>query len=110
MTDCNSKPMFFSSLGRKKIVADFTGGTLTSDAGGLLLREVERLVQGPNVRFVVTNLTDRTPNDIYDGLYTARGDMTTRQRENHVRLGSRHRTHPIANNSGNRSADRWAQA
>lgn len=42
MTDCNSKPMFFSSLGRKKIVADFTGGTLTSDAGGLLLREVER--------------------------------------------------------------------
>ncbi|MCC7315190.1 MAG: transposase, partial [Planctomycetes bacterium] len=42
MTDCNSKPMFFSSLGRKNIVADFTGGTLTSDAGGRLLREVER--------------------------------------------------------------------
>ncbi|GJQ27890.1 MAG: IS1380 family transposase [Phycisphaerae bacterium] len=42
MTDCNAQPLLFSSLGRKKIVADFTGGTLTSDAGGLLLREVER--------------------------------------------------------------------
>ncbi|MBE7506942.1 MAG: transposase [Planctomycetia bacterium] len=78
--------MFFSSLGRKKIVADFTGGTLTSDAGGLLLREAERLVQGPNVRFVVTNLTDRTPNDIYDGLYTARGDMENRIKEQQLGL------------------------
>ena len=42
MTDCNRRALLFSSLGRKQIVADFTGGTLTSDAGGLLLREVER--------------------------------------------------------------------
>ena len=42
MTECNPQPLLFSSLGRRKIVADFTGGTLTSDAGGLLLREVER--------------------------------------------------------------------
>jgi hypothetical protein len=32
----------FSSLGRQQIQADFAGGTLTSDAGGLLLREVDR--------------------------------------------------------------------
>jgi len=42
VTECNRQPLLFSSLGRKKIVADFTGGTLTSDAGGLLLREVDR--------------------------------------------------------------------
>lgn len=42
MTDCNRQPLLFSSLGRKKIAADFAGGTLTSDAGGLLLREVDR--------------------------------------------------------------------
>lgn len=44
MTDCNAEPLLFSSLGRKRIVGDFTGGTLTSDAGGLLLREVERRI------------------------------------------------------------------
>ncbi|MHC4433527.1 MAG: IS1380 family transposase [Planctomycetota bacterium] len=32
----------FSSLGRKKIHTDFQGGRLTSDAGGLLLREADR--------------------------------------------------------------------
>ena len=42
MTDCNRQPLLFSSLGRQQIVADFTGGRLTSDAGGLLLREVDR--------------------------------------------------------------------
>jgi hypothetical protein len=34
--------VLFSNLGRQKIQADFAGGTLTSDAGGLLLREVDR--------------------------------------------------------------------
>jgi len=42
VTECTRQPLLFSSLSRKKIAADFTGGTLTSDAGGLLLREVDR--------------------------------------------------------------------
>ena len=42
MTDCNRQPLLFSSLGRQETQADFAGGTLTSDAGGLLLREVDR--------------------------------------------------------------------
>ena len=42
MTDCNRQPVLFSSLGRKEVRADFAGGTLTSDAGGLLLREVDQ--------------------------------------------------------------------
>ncbi|HEY79621.1 MAG TPA: IS1380 family transposase [Caldilineae bacterium] len=42
MTDCNRQAVLFSSLGRQEIRADFAGGTLTSDAGGLLLREVDR--------------------------------------------------------------------
>ena len=29
-------------MGRREIVADFSGGTITSDGGGLLLREVEK--------------------------------------------------------------------
>lgn len=31
----------FQALGRRKIVTDFSGGTITSDDGGLLLREIE---------------------------------------------------------------------
>ena len=42
MTDCNRRAVLFSSLGRQKVQADFAGGTRTSDAGGLLLREVDR--------------------------------------------------------------------
>jgi hypothetical protein len=42
MTDCNRQPLLFSSLSGKKIVADFDGGALTSDAGALLLRQVDR--------------------------------------------------------------------
>lgn len=45
MTDCNTNPLLFSSLGRKKIQADFNGGSLTSDAGALLLRELDRRIR-----------------------------------------------------------------
>lgn len=44
MTECNRQPLLFSSLGSQKVVADFDGGRLTSDAGGLLLREVDRRI------------------------------------------------------------------
>jgi hypothetical protein len=40
-TDCNSKQLHFQGLGSRKVVADFDGGTITSDAGALLLREIE---------------------------------------------------------------------
>jgi len=42
VTECNRQRLLFSSLGRQRVQADFAGGTLTSDAGGLLLREVDR--------------------------------------------------------------------
>ena len=42
MTECNGQKLLFSSLNRQKVEADFDGGRLTSDAGGLLLREVDR--------------------------------------------------------------------
>src|SRR5262245_2649523 len=42
MTHCNRPDVPFSSLNRQQLVADFAGGALTSDAGALLLREVDR--------------------------------------------------------------------
>lgn len=41
-TECNEKRFEFQPLGRREIVADFNGGTITSDGGGQLLREVEK--------------------------------------------------------------------
>jgi len=42
MTECNSQPIVFSTLGRRNVIADFAGGSITSDSGALLLREVDR--------------------------------------------------------------------
>jgi len=42
-TQCNRKSLGFHPAGRREVVARFNGGTITSEAGGLLLREVERL-------------------------------------------------------------------
>jgi len=41
-TECNRKSLEFHPLGRRRIVGRFDGGTISSDAGGLLLRECER--------------------------------------------------------------------
>lgn len=40
-TDCNQQPLLFQDLGSRKVVADFSGGTLSSDGGVLLLRQVD---------------------------------------------------------------------
>jgi hypothetical protein len=42
MTDCTQRVLPFSSVGKKKIQADFNGGHLTSDSGVLLLRETDK--------------------------------------------------------------------
>ena len=40
-TECNQRSFDFQTLGSREVTARFDGGTITSDAGGLLLREVE---------------------------------------------------------------------
>lgn len=42
MTQCIQQKFEFQGLAAKKVVADFTGGTLSPDGGALLLREVEK--------------------------------------------------------------------
>lgn len=39
---CTQQSFKFQALGRRCVQADFSGGRLTSDAGGVLLREVEK--------------------------------------------------------------------
>jgi hypothetical protein len=44
MTQRNTQALSFSSLGSRRIEADFSGGSLTSDAGALLLREADKRI------------------------------------------------------------------
>ena len=40
-TECFTEPLLFQDLGARKVVADFSGGQLSSDGGALLLRQVD---------------------------------------------------------------------
>ena len=42
MTERNTPPLAFSSLDRRRVEGDFAAGSLTTDAGALLLREADR--------------------------------------------------------------------
>jgi hypothetical protein len=60
----------------------------TWDRQRRVIVKAERLLEGPNLRFVVTNLPEAddggkgySPTDVYDGLYIARGDMENRIKE-----------------------------
>jgi hypothetical protein len=44
MTECNTNSIHFSAVNRRQVVADFDGGRLTTDAGVLLLREVDERI------------------------------------------------------------------
>ena len=41
-TECNQSSFEFHPLNQRKVIAKFDGGNITSDAGVLLLREVEK--------------------------------------------------------------------
>jgi Transposase DDE domain group 1 len=49
-TECNQESFEFHPLNQRQVVGRFEGGAITSDAGGLLLREVERRT-GISARF-----------------------------------------------------------
>jgi len=40
-TDCKGQPLLFQELYSRKVAADFSGGTLSSDGGVLLVRQVD---------------------------------------------------------------------
>ena len=42
-TECTTEPLQFQAAGGRAVLARFDGGTLTSDGGAVLLREVERV-------------------------------------------------------------------
>ena len=62
-TECSKQKLLFEGHGRRAVVAAFDGGKITSDAGGLLLREVEERFR--ILRPFVDSFTDhRSPDAI----------------------------------------------
>ena len=44
-TQCTSEQLEFSCLGRRRVVAAFDGGQVSSDAGALLLMRTDRAIR-----------------------------------------------------------------
>ncbi|MEW4531551.1 transposase, partial [Maioricimonas sp. JC845] len=57
----------------------------TWDRSRRVIMKAERLLEGPNRRFVVTSL-DMPPQSVYDEGYTPRGDMENRIKEQQLML------------------------
>ncbi len=43
-TECKPEQLEYQSLGRREVIGRFDGGRITSDGGGLLLREVDQRI------------------------------------------------------------------
>ena len=68
LTECNTREFDFQGLGRRAVTARFDGGAVTSDAGGLLLREVEAKT-GMLRRFAACFRDHRDPELIEHSVY-----------------------------------------
>ena len=80
-----AKKAFHESGVKQRNFHEITYAAKTWDRQRRVIVKAEVLPKGPNVRFVVTNLTD-APETIYDERYTARGDMENRIKEQQLGL------------------------
>jgi hypothetical protein len=81
-----AEEQFLATQQKVRNFHDLRYAAATWDRARRVIVKAERLREGPNVRFVVTSLTDRDAAAIYDGLYTARGEMENRIKEQQLAL------------------------
>ena len=81
----DAKKAYDESGVKQRHFHEITYAAKTWDRERRVIVKAEVLPKGPNVRFVVTNLTD-APETIYDERYTARGDMENRIKEQQLGL------------------------
>jgi len=70
---------------KQRLFGEFEYGAQTWDRQRRVILKAEVTAQGPNPRFVVTNLPGR-PQTLYDDLYCQRGDMENRIKEQQLDL------------------------
>ena len=80
-----SQEKFQQSKQKQRIFGEFTYAAATWDKERRVIIKAEHLQQGPNTRFIVTNLTGR-PQHLYDDIYCQRGDMENRIKEQQLHL------------------------
>ena len=66
-TECSADRMEFAPVAGRGVVAAFDGGTITSDAGALLLGATDRAI-GLVRRFAACFTDDRSPDRVEHGL------------------------------------------
>src|SRR6188472_2216367 len=71
-TECSAKPMGFAPVDGRAVVADFDGGEITSNAGGLLLGATDRAI-GLVERFAACFADSRTPERVVHEVATLVG-------------------------------------
>jgi hypothetical protein len=67
-TQCNKDVGDFKTLGKRKVVADFSGGTMTSDAGALLLEKTDEAIN--LLQRAAAYFTDHRKADLIDHTVT----------------------------------------
>ena len=76
----------FEDTGEKqRMFGEIEYGAETWDRPRRIIMKAERLLEGPNRRFVVTSLAE-PPQSVYDERYTPRGDMENRIKEQQLML------------------------
>ena len=78
-TECSAKPSEFAPVEGRPVVAEFDGGTVTSDAGGLLLGAADQAIVAWPVAFATPAMADlsniRWPRWSGNGYSASRWDM-----------------------------------
>jgi hypothetical protein len=80
-----STAQFTQTNEKQRLFGEFAYGAQTWDRERRVLVKAEHLDQGPNTRFVVTNLAGE-PQGLYDEVYCQRGDAENRIKEQQLGL------------------------
>ncbi len=83
-TEASAAP-FAQTREKQRLFGELTYGAETWDRERRVIVKAEHLDQGPNSRFVVTNLAGE-PQELYDALYCRRGDAENRIKEQQLGL------------------------
>jgi len=76
---------FEATAAKQRLFGEVAYAAGTWDRARRVLVKAEHLAQGPNTRFVVTSI-EGDPQDLYDRLYCARGEMENRIKEQQLDL------------------------
>ncbi len=80
-----SRELFNKTQEKVQVYDDIRYGAKTWKHERRIIVKAEQLILGENIRYVVTNIENKSPEDIYK-LYTQRGDMENRIKEHQLDL------------------------